>query len=128
MTYLDTTRAARPPYSPASGAPGQHTFQRLAGATTVEGHNSRPLKQGQLHTLVVGATPVRIEFRGEAGLVGVVSGTVSLRLPAGATLNFVPQLSKKSDGTVEYGSIHLYAEDDAASAGSWEVFVYPSGL
>lgn len=128
MTYLDVTRAARVPYSPGSGAPGQRTYQRLSGSSGAEDHNSRALKQGQLHALRVGSTAVRIEFRGESGLSTVVDNSTSFYLPAGETLLFVPELSKQEDGTVNYGSIHVYAEDDATAAAAWEVFVWPVGL
>lgn len=128
MSFLDFTQATLPAYSPGSGAPGDQTYQRLSGATTTEASNSRRFLKGKLHKIVVGATPVRIEFRGEAGLGTQVDRATSYRLPANSVHYFVPSLVRKEDGSVAYGSIHMYVSDDSGSAGTYEVFVSRAGV
>lgn len=101
MDFLDSTIGVIPPME-GDFVPGQYTFDRLSGATTVEAE-SKKLKAGRLY-LLIAVTAVRLSFRHESGVANAVT-TSSFYLPAGTIYPFKAILGPDRN----YGSIYVYA-------------------
>lgn len=104
------------------GAPGHRSPQRLANTGATESVNSRPLKVGKIHLLLVGAAGVRVRFAGAPGLVSAVSNTRDVVYGPWSVVPFVPeQISATA------GSTYVYAEAaDGAAAYELAIVQYQS--
>lgn len=103
-------------------APGHRSPQRLANTGTTESVNSRPLKTGRLHLLLVGAAGVRVRFSGVGNLAGAVSNTRDVVYGPWSVVPFVPEQINATTG-----STYVYAEAaDGAAAYELAIIQYQS--
>lgn len=94
-----------------SGAAAPTAQQRIAGSGTTEAHNTTKLTAGEMATLLVGKTRVRVAWKGVIGASAQVSST-SISLEPGARVDWL--VEKDLDDVV-----YAEAEDGSSAYEAW---------